>query len=75
MQLQGDEQEIVSIIYRFPTMGDNKTIQFSAMDVKNDDVRVMLDSHDMFKVRSPLQLYIETRRTVAEILRRLTPPA
>ena len=76
VQLERDEQEIVRIVYRYPTMGDNNTVHFSAMEVKNDeDVQVMLDSHDIHKVRCVLQLNVETRRTVAEILRHLTPPA
>lgn len=70
VQLLGDEQEIIGILYRRPSMSDNNTVQFSTMEVKNDDdVKLMQDTQSMYedRVRRPLELYIITRSTIASI--------
>lgn len=69
-----DEREIFCIWYRRPAMGDNNTVHFSSMELKDDDdVRLMLDTHHMYedRVRGNIELYILTQRTWAQAERNL----
>ena len=75
VQPENDEHEIIRIVYRKPELTDGG-VYWSTMDVKcEDDVRDMMYIHDTFKWKGYIHLYVESRRTIAEVLRRLTPPA
>jgi hypothetical protein len=75
VQPENDEHDIIRIVFRKTERTDGG-VYWSTMDINNeDDLRDMMSNHVTFKWRGYIHLYVETRRTVAEILRRLTPPA
>src|SRR3954464_1203612 len=70
-----ENQKVVKLEYRSPSLNDEGDIEFTPFKIKNDeDLAVLWTTFDRFSSKGPIELDAKLQRSGADVIKMLTHP-
>src|SRR4051812_49163743 len=70
-----ENQKVVKLEYRSPSLNDDGDVEFTPFEVKNDeDLAVLWATFDRFSLKGPIESDAKLERSGADVIKMLTHP-